>query len=69
MSEREEEVRVFRVECWCDKCKWGEMTFTGQALTTDVTRYHHKCDKCGCVDGFLHRYPRIVYKPIIEANQ
>jgi hypothetical protein len=66
MSEREEEVRTFRIDYWCDECTFGEMVFTGQAITTDVTRYHHKCDKCGAVNGFLHRYPRTAYRPIVR---
>ena len=42
----------------CDDCGGGEMIFAGKTLNAGTKPlYVHKCNKCGELGVFSHKYP------------
>jgi uncharacterized Zn finger protein len=50
-----------RVDYVCDKCGEGNMKWDGYELLSMPPRYMHECDKCGCSETSLIKYPRTKY--------
>lgn len=62
MGEQIVKIGTYRVKMMCDKCKEGEMVFTGGIRTSIPDQYLHECKNCK--DGIWFRdkrYPRITY--------
>lgn len=64
--ETRNEVKVFKIDRPCDKCKEGNMIFTGESWSMGCrTSYAHRCDKCEFGDAYeLKKYPIIEYEKI-----
>ena len=67
MSETRSQVRVMRVDYFCDRCNEGRMAFTGHVSLTNPPQHHHRCDVCGWTQVFPVTYPRTEY--IQETSQ
>lgn len=62
MKEVKEEVKVFRIHMYCE-CG-GEMLPTGNVLSCWPERYSHQCNKCGSIDSYIDKYPKIEYETV-----
>lgn len=62
MEEVRDEVKVIRVRKYC-QCG-GEMLPNGNVLCSYPPRYSHECNKCGAIDSYLDKYPKIEYESI-----
>ena len=60
------EVKVFKIDRPCEKCKEGNMIFTGESWSMGSRKsYGHKCDKCEFSDtNEIKKYPIIEYQTI-----
>jgi len=64
MITKKTEVKVFKVNRVCERCREGNMILdkSGVARLTYPPRYSHTCDNCGNNDFFIEKYPEIVYE-------
>ena len=67
--EKKKEVKVYRVEMMCDKCKQGTMKQTAMMYPAFPGQYEHQCDCCGYRTSYKYAYPRIEYEEIEEVAE
>lgn len=60
--EKKKEVKVFLTRKFCD-CG-GEMVPDGMVLTSYPPHYSHTCNKCGKVEAYWDRYPKMEYEEV-----
>jgi len=60
------EVKTFETQYICDKCKVGEMKYTGYKVATGVPRYIHICQNAECREKM--EIPKVHY-PIISYER
>ena len=66
MGETKRRVIPICVDYICDKCGEGRMRPGNTYLPTYPVQYPHECDRCGNVQTFLCKYPRIEYEETEE---
>lgn len=59
--EKHTEMKVIRVNKFCDECKDEELKHTGMVQMTNPVKYPHTCLRCGNEYVFNDRYPKIEY--------
>ncbi len=64
--EIKKEVKSYRVDYICDKCKVGKMVPSGMCLTSYPAQYPHFCDDrmCGASKNFYETYPVMKYEEV-----
>lgn len=60
--EKRDEVKVVRVRKLCN-CG-GEMLPNGLVLSSYPPKYSHTCNKCGNVEAYWDRYPKVEYEEV-----
>lgn len=59
--DKKTEVKTFLTRKYCDKCG-GEMLPNGGCLSTYPPKFSHTCNKCGNIEAFWDKYPKIEYE-------
>jgi hypothetical protein len=61
-------VKTVRVSYGCDKCKVGELTYTGQSVSNTFSSKHtHVCNRCVHGKELDTIYPYIDYEEYIPG--
>ena len=60
--EKSYEVKTVMTKKYCE-CG-GEMIPTGNVLCSYPPRYTHECNKCGKIESYFDKYPKVEYKEI-----
>lgn len=66
--EKKTEVRVYRIELYCDKCG-GRMNMTWWVLLTFPERYWYECSSCWNTTTDCNKYPYITYENAVNNTQ
>ena len=60
--EKSFEVKTIVTKKYCE-CG-GEMIRNGNVLCTYPPKYSHTCNKCGNIEAYWNKYPKVEYKEI-----
>jgi hypothetical protein len=61
------EVKTYRVEMQCDRCKEGKMVPTRQVYLCSPPKYPHKCNSCEFLATYSKNYPYVSHEPILGS--